>query len=98
MKYAAKIDANQPTIVKALRAIGAQVVILSAVGGGVPDLMVSFKRTFLIEVKDGAKPPSARKLTPDQVVFHAWWGGEIYVVETVEQALEVTLGEKSCSE
>jgi hypothetical protein len=47
-------------------------------------------RLVLIEVKDGAKPASARKLTPDQVAFHAEWASApIFVVETVEQAIAV---------
>jgi hypothetical protein len=42
---------------------------------------------LLMEIKDGAKPPSARKLTPKQRAFHEWWPGEIHIVETVDQAL-----------
>ena len=47
------------------------------------------RRNYLIEVKDGAKPPSARKLTPDQVKFHHDWCGQIAVAESVEDALAV---------
>lgn len=95
MKYAAKIDKNQPDIVKALRKIGAQVVCTSTVGQGFPDLVVNFRgRTMLLEVKDGAKPPSDRQLTPAQKIFHAEWSGELHVVESIEQAIGVLLGER----
>ena len=42
----------------------------------------------MIEVKDGDKPPSARKLTPDQVTWHEAWRGQVCVVKSVEEALE----------
>jgi hypothetical protein len=66
-------------------------VDLSAVGGGVPDLL-AHPPTFpwvpvFLEVKDGSKPPSARKLTPAQLEFHAEWKGVLYVVTNVDQAL-----------
>jgi hypothetical protein len=90
MRRAAKVDANQPEIVKALRALGAVVQPLHTVGDGCPDLLVAFRnRTFLIEVKDGSKAPSARVLTPDQQKWHAsWTGGPLRVVHSVEQAIE----------
>ena len=90
MRRAAKIDANQPDIVAALRAAGASVEPLHAVGKGVPDLLVAHRGTnYLIEVKDGGKVPSARKLTAAQVDWHAAWRGQVAVVETVEHALAV---------
>jgi hypothetical protein len=64
-----------------------------AVGQGFPDLVVSFRgRNILIEIKDGSKPPSARRLTPDQKEFHESWDGELYVVESAEQAIKVLTG------
>ena len=88
MRRAAKVDANQALIVGALRACGATVQILAAVGKGCPDLLVGFKgRNLLMEVKDGRRPPSERKLTPDQIEWHAAWAGQVVVVENVEQAL-----------
>lgn len=85
-----RIDANQPEIVKALRKAGASVQHLSAVGQGCPDLLVAVNRqVFLIEVKDGAKIPSAQKLTPDQVIWHAGWRAEVHIVNSIEGALEV---------
>lgn len=91
MRRAAKIDANQPEIVSALRKAGATVYSLAAVGQGIPDLLVGYaNRTALVEVKDGAKPPSARQLTPDQQQWHkTWTGGTLAVVPDVEAALRV---------
>ncbi len=88
---AAKIDANQTAIVDALRKAGATVQSLASVGKGVPDLLVGIRgRTALLECKDGAKPPSARKLTPDQLIWHAaWQGGTLAVVDSPEAALRV---------
>ena len=89
MRRAAKVDANQGEICAALRTVGASVHSLAAVGNGMPDLLVGFRRaTYLLEVKDGKKKPSARELTPDQVRFHSeWFGGACVVVNSVPEAL-----------
>ena len=96
MRRAAKTDANQTRIVDALRKAGASVQSLAAVGDGVPDLLVGYKcETVLMEVKDGNKPPSERKLTPDQERWHAEWSGHpVYVVTNVTQAQAVALKAK----
>lgn len=89
-RRAARIDANQPAIIEALEAHRCSVKSLAEVGDGCPDLLVwsPWTRSHeLLEVKDGAKPPSARKLTDDQVKFHAKWGGPIHVVTSVDEAL-----------
>ena len=90
MRRAAKTDENQGEIVAALRLVGCSVLPLHAVGKGCPDLLVTdvSKDTLLMEVKDGQKPPSARKLTPEQVEFHASWQGRIVVVTSVRDALD----------
>ena len=90
MRRAARIDQNHGEIVDALRAIGCSVLSLAALGKGVPDLLVARNgRMWLIEIKDGGKPPSKRKLTDDQVEFWASWRGQIAKAETVEQAIEI---------
>ncbi len=89
-RYAAKVDANQAEIVAALRAVGATVTPTHTAGAGFPDLAVGFRGiNLLIEVKDGTKPPSARKLTPDQEKWHATWTGQKAVVSSVAEALAV---------
>lgn len=88
MRRAAKIDANQPEIVQALRDVGAAVTVLSHVGGGVADLCVSFRGVFYwLEVKDGSLPASRRQLTPEQIKWHAEQRATVHVVHNVEQAL-----------
>lgn len=92
MRRAAKVDDNQGEIVAALRGIGATVQPLHAVGQGCPDLLAGYQgRNVLIEVKDGSKSPSKRKLTPDQTEWHAGWKGQACVVESVDDALRVIL-------
>ena len=89
MRRAAKIDANQADVVTKLRDAGVLVLSLAALGKGVPDLLCAFHgRLVLLEVKDGNKVPSARKLTTDQVEFHKEWADvPLHVVESPWEAL-----------
>lgn len=89
MRRAARVDDNQEQIVKALRAIGATVRVVTQ-GNGLPDLLVGYRgHTALMEVKDGKKPPSARKLTEaEQKFFDEWRGGLLVVVESIDDAID----------
>jgi len=90
MKRAAKVDANQKQIVQGLRNAGCSVLILSQVGKGCPDIAVGFGGfTILMEIKDETKPPSARKLTPDEEQFFRTWRGSAAVVKSLDEAIEV---------
>ena len=90
MRRAARIDGNHGEIVAAFRRCGCHVIRLEQ-GHGVPDILVAAKGrhrcapvTWLCEIKDGSKPPSARSLTPQQQEFHSTWPGLLYVCERVE--------------
>jgi Holliday junction resolvase len=64
MRKASAVDANQSELVDALRKFGATVTPTHATGAGFPDLVVGYQGVnYLLEIKDGAKPASARKLT-----------------------------------
>lgn len=93
MRRAAKRDDGESEIVGALREAGAVVRIITQ-GDGIPDLLVGYRGfTILMEVKDGDKPPSKRKLTPaEEKFFMEWEGGMLVVVNSVEEALEVLKG------
>ena len=84
---AAKVDANQKSIVDALRRAGASVQLLHRVGEGCPDALAGYRgRNVLVEIKDGAKPPSARKLNDVQVEWHAAWRGQVATVTSEAEA------------
>lgn len=86
---ARRTDANQNDVVKALRRVGASVRDTSRLGEGFPDLVVGYRAdNFLLEVKDGTKPPSARKLTQPEEEFINNWRGTVYVVKSVGEALQ----------
>lgn len=88
MRRVARRDDNHAEVVKALRQLGCTVQDLAAVGSGCPDILVGFRgKNLALEIKDGKKPPSARTLTPEQVVWHHDWRGQVVVVESVEQAI-----------
>lgn len=92
MRRAARIDSNHALIVDALRKCGATVQSLAAVGEGCPDLAVGFRgHNLLIEVKDGARPPSSRKLTQAQILWHRDWNGHVVTVKSVDEALAFVL-------
>lgn len=83
-----KTDKNQKEIVAALRKIGCSVFPTHEVGRGFPDLTVGFRgRTVLVECKDGTLPPSRKKLTTDEKLFHFGWRGEAIIVYSVDEAI-----------
>jgi len=89
-----RVDKNQATLVKQLRDGGRTVITLQSVGNGCPDLLVGYKGVnYLLEVKDGSKPPSKRKLTPDQISFRRDWNGKMSVVTSIDGALRATCGD-----
>jgi len=91
MRRKGKVDANQKVIVESLRKIpGISVAITSSLGHGYPDLNIGYKgQTFLVELKDGAKSASQKKLKPDQEKFKKEWTGGYYVAENFDQVLKI---------
>lgn len=90
-RFSRKADDNQATIVAALREQGCFVQPMSAVGQGVPDLLVGYQGYWnVLEVKDGDKTISKRKLTVAQQdwLLRVQNRAPVYVVETVEDAIE----------
>ena len=90
MRRAAKVDRNHGDVVQALRSAGCSVQSLATVGRGCPDLLVGYAGMWLLfEVKDGSKPPSARKLTPDQEEWiKASRGGPVWLITSIPDALD----------
>lgn len=91
MRVASKVDTNQPAIVRALRQLGARVQILSNVGHGFPDLLVTDHNhntgrieALLVEVKT-----EKGTLTPDEKEFFANYpeGGPLIIARSEDDVL-----------
>ena len=94
MRRAARRDEGEPAIIRELRAAGAYVKPIN--DAGTFDLLVGYHSssgkfyTFLMEIKDGTKPPSARKLTAAEQKFHDEWPGDnLYIVNSIAEALAI---------
>ena len=83
-----RTDTNQSDIVAAFEACdGVKVHLTHREGKGFPDLVVGLcGLNLLVEVKDGNKPASARKLTKAQEKWHDEWPGQVTIVECAEEA------------
>ena len=88
MRRKSRPDSNQVAIITALREKGASVLLLHQLGKGCPDFLLGWRGcNYLIEIKDGSKPPSQRKLTPDEREFVTNWRGNVHIIETVGDAI-----------
>lgn len=85
MRNAARTDATQAEIVKALRAIGASVYVIK-----LPlDLLVWHRnRYLLVEVKD-----ADGRLTKTQQAFLDSWPGEVAIVRGPLEAVAAVIGD-----
>jgi Holliday junction resolvase len=83
-----RTDHNQAEIVRALRAYGCSVTVLSAVGGGCPDLLCGFhEKNILFECKN--LQGRGHRLTPAETDWIKNWKGQIAIIFNIEQALAV---------
>lgn len=91
MRRARRVDRNHGEIRAVFRSLCPAVEDLSDVGRGIPDLLIKTARgsIYLVEVKDGTKPPSARRLTDDEKRVALRWGHNYRVVESVDAAIEL---------
>ena len=87
-----RTDGNHKQIVAHFRSLGFHVLDISSLKNCC-DLVVSgYGHTFYVEVKDGEKPQSARRLTPGETVFMnavneatGWW----YLVESEQDVNQI---------
>ena len=91
MRRAARTDRNHASIRDGLRRIpGVTVADTSGAGDGFPDIVAGYAGiNTLLEIKDGSKPPSHRRLKPAQVAFRDSWRGQYAVVTTLDEAIQI---------
>ena len=79
-------DSNHPAIAARYRQHGCSVMDLADAGLSV-DLLIGCRGIdCLVEVKDGEKPPSRRRLTTDEQELHdAWRGRKVRIIEYLDE-------------
>lgn len=89
MRKYGRQDTNHKDIGAAFERLGCSVANLSSLGKGLPDILVGFGGlSILVEIKDGSKPPSHRKLTKDEETFRMNWKGGYRLVTCLDDVLE----------
>lgn len=94
MRRAARIDATHRSIVDGLRAIGASVTSLAALGGGVADILTSHRGVWhVLEIKSPAGPrggdsSKGQRLRESQREWIARQRAPVHVVRSLDDALE----------
>lgn len=89
MFRAARVDANQPEIVKAFRNLGWTVLIISQLKNCCDIIVSKNGRTIAVEIKDGNKPPSQQKLSPGELKFKDEWQGEYSIITSIDEVLSL---------
>jgi Holliday junction resolvase len=98
MRHNPRKDRNHNEIKEFFELQGCTVWDAAGGHGGIPDLIIGFGNvTILVEVKDGKKPPSERKLTGAQLEFFNRMQGANFVCYDIKQAEEIMSSLQSAS-
>lgn len=89
MRRAARKDANHNEICKVFRDLGWSVLETYQLKECCDCFVAKHNRTIAVEIKDGSKPPSHRKLTKGEQIFKETWKGEYAIVECVNDVLAI---------
>lgn len=91
-RYTQRTDSNHAEIVRRARQVGCAVIDIHALAGTL-DIVVGFRGViYLVEIKDGAKIPSKRRLTPAEektVEEFRRVDCPVYIVESADDLLRV---------
>ena len=88
-RRAAKTDDNQKEVVNLFRKLGWYVLVVSQLKNCCDIIVSKNGYTCAIEIKDGSKTPSARKLSPGEQKFKDEWQGEWRLVESNDDVLNL---------
>jgi len=85
-----KVDGNHNSIVTDLKKLKGVSVKSVATIKKFLDIVVGYNGVnYLFEIKNPEYPPSARKLTPDEKIFHDEWTGQADVILYTKDILEI---------
>jgi len=85
-----KVDGNHKSIVKDLEKLNGVSVKSVAQIKKFLDIVVGYNgKNYLFEIKNPNYPPSARKLTQDEKIFHDSWKGQADVILNTQDILKI---------
>ena len=85
----AKKDANHNDVQDMFTVHGFMTLDVSSLKCGFDFIAWKHGQVFIVEVKDGKKPPSATKLTEKEIEAEKKYSGEYYVIFSSEQARQL---------
>lgn len=88
-RRAAKKDANHNEVTNTFASLGYSVLDISQLKNCCDAIVAKGNRTIAIEIKDGSKPPSQRKLSEGEKTFRDNWNGEWALIESVEDVINL---------
>lgn len=88
-RLAARKDANHNEIADTFRRLGWSVLDIYQLPGTADILVARRGVTIMVEIKDGSKPPSKRRLTESEREFAETWEGMHVVVETEDDVIRL---------
>ena len=85
-------DNNHNEIADAFRALGWSVLDLSAVGHGIPDILIGQRGcgAHMVEVKNARTQYGKQGLSRQQQRFKNMWGGDVHIVKTPDEAVALS--------
>ena len=89
MRRAAKVDDNQGDIVALFRRLGWSVLLIHQIKNACDIIVAIDGITVAVEIKDGKKQPSQRKLTQGERKFKDGWNGHWYLIETEDDVINL---------
>jgi len=94
MRTIARVDRNHAEIVAAMRKIGAHVVNTSQLKNAFDCIAFYAGKTFIIEIKDGTKTASKKKLTEGELKTKEAIenrGVKYHVIESINEAIDLLI-------
>ena len=89
MRLAARKDDNHNEISKAFECLGWSVLDIYQIPDSADILVGKWKHNVVIEIKDGSKPPSKRKLTQGEISFRDRWRGDYRIVTCIQDVINI---------
>lgn len=91
MRTAAKKDDNHNKIVQFFKVCGWTVLEVHQLKNCCDIFVSRAFQTIAVEIKDGSKPPSKRKLTAGEFLFRQNWRGHYRLVESIEDVMDINM-------